>query len=176
MRRSAAFSDNICMKRITTLLMISLVAALLPAPAANASGDSTCWSPKRAERAFTKKMNGARDPLGLGKLGLDPELSKVARVHTRDMVRANSLHHTPSKTLSRRVTNWVTLGENVGVGGTVSSLHQAFMASPTHKDNIVHTAYNHVGVGTKRANGKLWVTVVFEARTNPGTTLPMPSC
>lgn len=176
MRNLARISDNFYMKRIAALITISVLAALLPIPAADAAGDSTCWSASRAERGFTKKMNVVRGGMGLGKLELDPELSKVARVHSREMVRADKLHHTPAKTLSRRVTNWVTLGENVGVGSTVASLHAAFMASPTHKDNIVLEKYNHVGVGTKKANGKLWVTVIFEARTNPGTTLPMPSC
>lgn len=177
MRRSWSTVDNFFMKRIAALLLISsLMAMLLPSQAAAATNGSTCWDSKAAERSFTKKMNLVRGVAGVGKVRLDPELSKVARVHTREMIRANELHHTSSKELSRRVTNWVTLGENVGVGGTVTSLHEAFMASPTHRDNILHSAYNHVGVGTRKANGRLWVTVVFEARTDPGTTLPMPSC
>lgn len=157
-------------------MMISLFAAMLPAAAAPAANGSTCWSTTRPERGFTKKMNAARDVAGVGRVRLDPELSKVARVHTREMVRANKLHHTPARALTRRVTNWVTLGENVGSGATVTSLHRAFMRSPIHRANILLGTYNHVGVGTKKANGKLWVTVVFEARTDPGTTLPMPSC
>lgn len=176
MRRSRTGSENIFMKRTAALLMISLVAAMLPAAAAPAAAGDTCWSTKRPERGFTKKMNDARAVAGVGKVRLDPELSKVARFHTGEMVRADQLHHTPPTALTRRVTNWVTLGENVGAGGTVSSLHRAFMGSRTHRANILLAAYNHVGVGTKRANGKLWVTVVFEARTDPGTTLPMPSC
>lgn len=165
------------MKRLGILLLIStLTAMLLPGPASAATNGSTCWSSKRAERLFTKKMNLARSATGLREVRLDPELSKVARVHTREMVEAKKLHHTPSKKLSRRVTNWVTLGENVGAGNTVTSLHRAFMASPGHRDNILHSAYNHVGVGTRRAHGRLWVTIVFEARTDPGTTLAMPRC
>lgn len=157
-------------------MIASLAAMLVPAPASAATNGTTCWSSKRPERGFTRKMNRARTATGLGRLKLDPELSKVARVHTREMIRAGKIHHTSSKALSRRVTNWVTLGENVGVGGTVASLHRAFMASPTHRDNVLHAHYNHVGVGTRRANGRLWVTIVFEARTDPGTRLRMPSC
>ena len=176
MWRSAAATDNVCMKRTAALLLVSLLTAMLPAPALSATNGSTCWSSKRPERSLTKKMNLARDAAGVRPMRLDPELSKVARVHTSEMVRANELYHTPAKALIRRVTNWVTLGENVGVGGTVAAVHGAFMASPLHRDNILSSAYNHVGVGTKKADGRLWVTIVFEARTDPGTTLPMPSC
>ncbi len=87
------------------------------------------------------------------------------------MVRKNTLYHTPSKKLAWRVTNWTILGENVGVGNTVLSLHQAFMNSPAHLQNILYGSYRHVGVGTVTKNGRLWVTVVFEARRDPGSRL-----
>lgn len=121
-------------------------------------------------------MNAARANAGRGRLSLDPEASKVARKHTFEMINKNLLHHTPNSTLMRRVTRWSTLGENVGVGGTVGSLHVAFMNSPAHRSNILYGAFRHVGVGTKRAHGRLWVTVIFEASTDPGTSLAMPRC
>jgi len=64
----------------------------------------------------------------------------------------------------------------LGVGGSVESLHEAFMNSPAHKANIVYTPFKHVGIGTNWDDGRLWVTVIFEATTNPGTRLSMPSC
>jgi len=135
-----------------------------------------CWTWRPKERGFTRAMNEEREGRNLGRIRLDPELSKAARVHTRDMIRTNLLHHTSSTTLRRRVTNWTVLGENVGVGGTVGSLHAAFMASPAHKDNILYSRFKHVGVGTATAAGQLWVTVIFEATDNPGTRLRMPRC
>lgn len=140
------------------------------------SGSGTCWSYKPEERGFARAMNQERADQGLGKMRLDPELSKAARVHTREMTRDSVLHHTDSSALRRRVTNWIILGENVGVGGTVSSLHGAFMASPAHKENILFKRFNFVGVGTASSAGRLWVTVVFETRENPGTPLRMRKC
>lgn len=160
---------------VTSGVLAALVYGLLGAPAA-LSADNQCWSYRTAERGFTWRMNQARRDGGMSKMTLDPELSRVARFHTREMVRSAKLHHTPSNKLSKRVTEWVSLGENVGVGGGVESLHQAFMASPSHRDNIMRAIYRYVGVGTRRKDGRLWVTVVFEAVTNPGTTLSMPSC
>lgn len=137
---------------------------------------STCWNIKDKERGFVRAMNRARRSREVGRLRFDPELSKAARVHTRKMIRQTLLHHTPSDTLRRRVTRWVLLGENVGVGGTVPSLHSAFMASPGHRANILLPRFDYVGVGTASDGGRLWVTVIFERRKNPGTRLRMPEC
>jgi len=153
------------LKRYLTAAIVSvLLIGLVPAPSASAA----CYSPKRPEKRFARKINQARTGVNLR---LDPQLSKVAKVHTREMVRANSLHHTPSNVLRRRVTNWVELGENVGVGSTVTSLHSAFMNSTAHRANILRSSYRYVGVGVIRKNGRMWVTVIFEARSNPGSPL-----
>jgi uncharacterized protein YkwD len=87
------------------------------------------------------------------------------------MVRRNVLYHTPTDALKRRVTNWVELGENVGVGGTTTSLHGAFMDSPAHRSNILYSNFRYVGIGAKQAHGRLWVTVIFESRADPGSPL-----
>ncbi len=92
------------------------------------------------------------------------------------MAKRHSLYHTSAESLGRRVTRWRVLGENVGFGGDVRSLHKAFMESPAHRDNILFDRYRHVGVGVKRSGGLMWVTVVFEASKDPGTRLSMPSC
>lgn len=176
MPRPAPPVDTICMtRRVSLLIALTMVALMLPVGGIAEAG-SSCWSHSRQEKRFAAKINKARSNKGFGSVKLDPELSRVARHHTKEMVGKKTLHHTSLSTLGRRVTNWVTLGENVGVGETVTSLHRAFMNSPTHRSNVLYATYNHVGVGTRRAGGKLWVTVVFEAQTNPGTTLKMPSC
>lgn len=176
MPRSPGAADRTNMKaKISLLVAVALLSVALPMGASAQAGDS-CWSARAKEKSFADKMNEARSGVGVGSLKLDPELSRVARLHTKEMVKENRLHHTSTTKLARRVTNWVTLGENVGVGQTVKSLHEAFMDSPSHRDNILYAAYNHVGVGTKQVGDRLWVTIVFEAQTNPGTTLQMPSC
>ena len=138
--------------------------------------DNRCWSYKTSEKGFARKINADRLGLGVLKLRLDPELSKAARKHTREMWTTDLLHHTPSDKLRRRVTNWTIIGENVGVGGTVSSLHEAFMNSQGHKDNILYRTYRSVGIGVAQKNGRMWVTVIFEAVANPGTSFSMPTC
>jgi uncharacterized protein YkwD len=160
-------------RRIIALGAAALTTALLPGPV---HADSRCWDPTRAEQRLAKRINSARLNHDLRRLQLDPELSKVARVHTRDMTEEGKLSHTSSSVLGRRVTRWTMLGENVGYAGGVLQLHRAFMHSPAHRANNLRASFRHVGIGTRRHHDLLWVTVVFEARTDPGTTLKMPSC
>lgn len=142
----------------------------------SATADNKCWKVKASESGFAKKMNAARTANGKGKLSLDPEISKVARKHTKEMINQALLHHTSSDALRNRVTRWQLLGENVGVGATVDSLHVAFMNSPAHRENILLSSFKHVGVGVIKDGGRMWVTVIFENTEDPGTTLKMPRC
>ena len=138
--------------------------------------DSRCWRYKGSERRFVRKMNRARRSRGRGRLKMDPELSKVARVHTSEMIRRNTLYHTSNPKLRRRVIGWSTLGENVGLGGSVGSLHKAFMRSTYHRSNVLYARFRHAGVGVKNKRGRMWVTVIFEATRDPLTRLRMPRC
>lgn len=162
-------------KRSLSVLLVAL-ATIVAGEAPAAGADSECFRYSRAERKFARVTNRARTRLGIDKLKLDPELSRVAGFHTRRMAKHTALYHTADWRLARRVTRWRVLGENIGVGNTVLSLQQAFMASPSHRDNVLRRTFAHLGVGTKRKNGRLWVTLVFESRRNPGTRLRMPSC
>ena len=166
------------LKRTSFGLIAGLMLATVPASGvASASRASwACYEYKGAEKQFASKMNTARSSRNESKLILDKQLSKVARRHARSMANDNDLFHSNMTQLGQRVTRWRTLGENVGMGGSVDSLHQAFMASPGHKANILYGSFKHVGVGTSESNGTLFVTVVFEGAEDPGTTLSPPRC
>jgi uncharacterized protein YkwD len=165
-------------KRIAFGLVAGLLMATVPASGvASASRTSwNCYDYKDAEKAFAKKMNLARSSRDQGKMQLDKQLSKVARRHAYSMANEKDLFHSNMTRLGKRVTRWRTLGENVGMGGSVGSLHEAFMASPGHKANILYGGFEHMGVGTVQKNGTLYVTVVFEGANDPGTTLSPPRC
>lgn len=137
------------------------------------SSSSACYprGPKPSELRFLRKHNRARVRRGVPRLSLDRQLSKVAIVHTREMVNAGVIYHVASSLLSRRVTNWSTLGENVGVGDNVDQLHRAFMNSPGHRANILYSGFRYIGIGVTRAHDRMWVTVNFEARRDPGSPL-----
>jgi uncharacterized protein YkwD len=150
--------------------MIAGVALVSLIPATTAGANSYgCHRMNDTEREFVRKMNRARG--SVGDFRGDWDLNQVALKHTREMVARSKLYHTPENAFRYRVTNWSMLGENVGVGGSVDSLHRAFMNSSGHRANITSGSFRRVGVGALRHNGRLWVTVVFQARSNPGTPL-----
>ncbi|MDQ3877076.1 MAG: CAP domain-containing protein [Actinomycetota bacterium] len=168
-------------RRLTTILTIlTLSAVALPVAAVNAHerAPGTCYSYLADELAFGKKTNHARAAHDVPKLRLDPQLSYVARTHTSDMVRKAELYHSPGTEITHRVTRWITLGENIGVGPAddVAGLQKAFMHSPDHKANLLNPDYRYVGIGVVVADDTLWVTLDFEGAKNPGTTLRLPSC
>ena len=163
-------------RRTAVAMLIALLGGMVfPAMTAGATG-STCWTYRDSERSFSRLLNRARVNHDRGKLDLDKQLSKVARKHSWEMRKRSRLYHTSSDKLGHRVTRWRVLGENVGVGSTVKSLHRAFMASPAHRANMLYSGFRHVGVGVQKRNGNIWVTLVFETKKDPGTRLEMPPC
>ncbi len=99
----------------------------------------------------------------------------MSSYHSYNMARYQRLYHTPEDKLRERVTRWEILGENVGRGASVDSLHQAFMDSRAHRDVVLYKPFNYVGVGVVQKDGNMWVTILFEAYEDPGTTMSMPS-
>ena len=92
------------------------------------------------------------------------------------MIDADAIFHSTSAELQAAAgSGWEKLGENVGRGGSVSSLHTAFMNSSGHRANILGD-YNKVGIGTGTSDGVLYVTVVFMKKGGSSeTTTTTPS-
>ncbi|HEX2235250.1 MAG TPA: CAP domain-containing protein [Actinomycetota bacterium] len=153
-----------------------LTAIAVPTASSARAGSAGCYSFSRAERAFAARIDRARAAHGLRRLHLDKQLSRAARKHSWEMRRARTLFHTTPAQARRRITRWRSLGENVGRGYSTASLHRAFMASAPHRHNVLTRGFRHVGVSVVKQNGVMWVTIIFESRRDPGTTLPMPAC
>ena len=126
-----------------------------------------------SDQAFLSAINSTRSSAGLPALKMDGGLQSHARKHSSDMVAADKIYHSSNSELQAAAGGgWDKLGENVGRGGDVSSLHKAFLDSASHRANI-HGDYNLVGIGTDTAeDGRLYVTVVFMRKggSAPATT------
>lgn len=124
------------------------------------------------EGEFLAKINAERASRGLNTLSVDGGLVSHARKHTQDMINAGAIFHSTEAELKAAAgSGWSSIGENVGRGGSVSSLHTAFMNSSGHRANILGD-YNYAGVGTGTSNGVLYVTVVFMKKGSTTTTAP----
>jgi hypothetical protein len=97
-------------------------------------------------------------------------LQSYATSHSVDMANAGKIYHSTSAQLGAAAgSGWTNLGENVGRGPDVSTLHTAFMGSSGHKANILGD-YNYVGIGTATKDGYLYVTAVFMKKGATPTT------
>jgi hypothetical protein len=142
-------------------------------------------SPAGADSAGTLLglVNAVRASHGVASLAADPALTRAAQAWSVHMAATNSLSHNPNLA-SQIAGGWTKLGENVGAGGSVPVVFNAFVNSAFHFGNIVDPTYNLTGIGVAvGANGTLWITEDFEgtggavpapATTAPTTTAPAP--
>lgn len=163
-------------QRHTVLSLSAAVMLSMMSFTGSATSAGTCWKPTELEKRFAAKINFKRTQVGVGKLVLDPELSKVSRVHSKEMERKGYSFHSTMEQLSTRVTNWVVLAENVGAAPTVKRLWRRMLDSALHESNLVNREFNYMGIGVIEDGRKKYLTITFEGQRNPGTTLEMPTC
>lgn len=128
---------------------------------------------------LTAMTNADRTAKGFRALSTSSDLQAVAQQRADEMAKSGRLAHTTN--LGARLTGWKRLGENVGRGPNLSDIETAFMASPSHRENILDPGFSQVGVGV-RYDGRefLYVAVIFRqpmgttAPTSPPTTRPRP--
>jgi len=115
------------------------------------------------ESRFTSLTNHERSSRGIRTLTVASDLVSIARRHSEQMAARGTIYHNDN--LANEVGgNWTMLGENVGKGGSVDSIHDAFMNSAPHRANILRSNFNQVGIGTAVKGGYIYVTEVFAAR------------
>ena len=124
------------------------------------------------ELMMVKAINEERQKRGLPPYRVDQQLTMAARAHAQDMVARGYFDHvTPEgKTLRDRLRErglepyWA--GENWlravrPADEVVQYAMEWFMADPPHRDNILHSHYDRVGVGvTEGPSG--WTTFVLD--------------
>jgi hypothetical protein len=148
---------------VPVAVVLALLATLLPTPA-------PALADAGAEGEFIAQLNQARQSAGLPSVRVSGDLTAVARRHSERMASQGSLHHNPN--LGSDVSGWQKVGENVGHGPSVGSIHSALMNSPSHRANILGGDWTEVGVGVVARDGALWVTQVFRL---PSGSAPAPS-
>jgi uncharacterized protein YkwD len=116
---------------------------------------------RRARLATLCLLNRVRARAGLAPLKLNPKLTRVARRHSREMVRRGYFGHTSANGRSpfdrilraryvpRNASWW--LGENIGWGsasrGQPIALVRMWLASPPHRANILSRTFREIGIG-----------------------------
>ena len=120
-----------------------------------------------SEAVMFKLVNEERLKIGLGTLEWRSEIVPVAREHARDMWEREYFGHVSPDgedvggRLDRAGVDYQSVGENLALAPTVSTAHQGLMNSEGHRENILSSDFNRVGIGVidNGVYGKMFVQV-----------------
>ena len=127
----------------------------------------------QAEARMFALLNEARRSAGLGPLEPDAELREVALAHSTDMADHHFQAHVSPSTGSpedraRRAELLVALfGENLASAATPEVAHEGLMNSPGHRANMLQPLFTHVGIGARKNDAGIVVTMNFARRVAP---------
>lgn len=120
---------------------------------------------KDSEKKMVSLVNKARANHDKDTLKVSVTLSELARKHSNAMASDNNAlkHSSTSQLLSymKKANCAARIGENVGAAPNVLQMHQAFMDSKGHRENILAAYWRKVGVGIKKSGGRVWTTELF---------------
>ncbi len=144
---------------VAVALALALIGTLLVVPQ-----DSVLAAPAD-DADMLELINAARQDEALAPLVVSEELLAAAEAQTDAQMAAGTIFHTSD--LGSVATGWQLLGENVGVGPSMAILHDAFMASPGHRANVLGD-FNQVAISAKQAeSGQFYVTLIFMQKPLP---------
>ncbi len=136
--------------------------------AATASPAAASATVAQMTAAVYADTNQVRFDNGLNGMARNAALDKVAAAWAYQQWKNGSMSHNPN--YSKQIPKgWTRAGENVAKGYTYTQVVAAWVASPSHKANLLRD-YTSVGIGFYEANGKRYWSQVFA--TYPGTTVP----
>ena len=125
-------------------LLSSVILCLIAAGPASAA-------PSGAERAVITEVNRVRAAHGLAGLRVDLRLERAARSHSRTILRTGSFSH---GSFHRRLAGFGArgaVGENLGWGvgsrASAQAIVAAWLASPSHRANLLRPGFRRIGVG-----------------------------
>ena len=148
---------SLAFKALGLALAAALFLSAAPSPAGADTGSD--------EKEFVDALNGVRASVGLPALAVEIHLVDIARAWSGRMAAENRLYHNPTLA-DQAPANWQRVGENVGYGASVDSIHRALVNSPGHYANIVNPHFNYLGIGVVRTESRVWVTQVFMQATS----------
>jgi uncharacterized protein YkwD len=128
------------------------------------------------ERRAFDQTNVAREQNGLPKLVWDPDLHRMARLHSENMARLGFFSHVTPDGLRLRdrvravgIQCFDLLGENIasnlGYDDPGGFAVERWLTSPAHRANVLSAGFKAMAVGTfVAADGSVFLTQVFISR------------
>lgn len=123
------------------------------------------------EYRIIQKINEERISHGLAQLDQSALLDGTAREKSQDMISRHYFSHTDPqgnfvwKLMERNGYAYRAAGENLARNfDDADAVVSAWMASPSHRDNILQPKFQEIGVGVEKTGDSFYVTAVFGAR------------
>lgn len=128
------------------------------------------------EAELARLVNAERTDRDLTQLDHADALRTVARRHSQRMLLEGTIFHNQrvQSDVQTVFPDWARIGENVGVGPTVPTVHQAFMDSPAHRANVLDPDYRWIGVGVVSGGSRMFMTQNF-LTLRSGAARPTPA-
>lgn len=133
------------------------------APTANVSADTTTI----AEQYLLSAANQERAARGLQLLRRDPDLARSAAAHAHEMATRGSISHQfPGEPdLSQRGASagvaFSSISENVARAPSAVEIHDLWMHSEHHRENLLDPAIDSAGISVVEVNGELYAVEDF---------------
>ena len=138
------------------LLIVGVVVLAASATLGSAS------QPNVSEHRAWGLVNGSRAVYSRSGLSWNIDLWACARQHAEDMAARGTIYHSTHSQLYH-CSHGRGVGENVGMGGTLYTIHEAFWASPGHRSNILDTSWHRLGTGAVYRDGTFYVDYMFSS-------------
>ncbi len=153
-----------------------------------AGGQLTIFAGEISSSRLIELANQERLAAGLGQLKPNAQLANAAQAKANNMFQLQYWSHygpngeTPWQFIIAAGYNYVFAGENLAKGFSSSeAVHSAWMASQTHRENIMKSNYQDVGIAVVEGNllgtNVVLVVQMFGALTQssqPASPLPTP--
>ncbi len=111
------------------------------------------------ETEVIRLVNAERKKAGRSALAENSEVSRVARIKSKDFIDNNYFSHnsptygSPFDMLKSFGIKYTAAAENIANGQrSAAEVMKTWMNSPGHKANILSSTYNQIGVGVARDN------------------------
>jgi len=151
------------MKRFGPLLAVLFVSAFASLPA-----QQPRVSRSVAEQYLFQAANAERAQRGLNPLRWDDALYRAAIGHAIEMARRESISHQYAGEAELTVrgqeagARFSVIAENVAEAPSAVRIHEAWMSSPHHRENLLDPRLDSIAISVIRRNGQLYAVQDFE--------------
>jgi uncharacterized protein YkwD len=155
------------MNQRSAIIALSVAALLAMAPAVPGHATQQLNGPTVAEQFLLAAANLDRAARGLPQLHYNPTLTVAARYHAREMAAHGDISHQfpgepeLSERGARAGAHFSIITENVAESPDASKLHDLWMHSPGHRQNLLDPAVDSVGISVVYSNHEAFAVEDF---------------